>query len=119
MGYCSDVGLCLMAKGNEAWEAVQRTAAQSNANYQEIKDFIAIAEARTDADSGSVGYVWESIKWYDDFEEVIFIENLLSKLDSRDYFFIRIGESDDDIECHGGFWENPLGMRLVREIAFN
>lgn len=46
------------------------------------------------------------------------MENLLQDLNEQDYLFIRIGESDDDTEYRGGFWENPFGMCLVRRITF-
>lgn len=47
------------------------------------------------------------------------MENLLQDLDEQDYLFIRVGESDDDTEYRGGFWENPFNMCLVRGIAFD
>ena len=43
----------------------------------------------------------------------------MSDQDYDDYFFIRVGESDDDVEIRGGFWKNPFGMCLVRGIAFD
>ncbi|MDR2800940.1 MAG: hypothetical protein LBB52_06710 [Desulfovibrio sp.] len=48
-----------------------------------------------------------------------FVESFLKTLEKDGYPFIRVGESDDDTECRGGFWENPLGMCLVRGIAFD
>jgi hypothetical protein len=29
-----------------------------------------------------------------------------------------VGESNDDTEIHGDFWDNPFSMGLVRGIAF-
>ena len=72
-----------------------------------------------DQDSGAVAWLWEHLKWYADYDDVAFIESLLRNLDDDDYYFIRVGESNDDTEIHGGFWDNPLGMCLVRGIAFD
>ncbi len=68
---------------------------------------------------GAAAWPWESLKWYSDYDDMGFIENLLNDLDTEDYLFIRVGESDDDTEYRGGFWENPFGMCLVRGIAFD
>ena len=46
------------------------------------------------------------------------MENLPQDLDEQDYLFIRIGESDDDTEYRGGFWENPFNMCLNRSIVW-
>ena len=119
MGYRSDVGLCLTAAGKQVLDTALAEAAGSNPHFTEIKNMVDHAEIRTDTDSGTVGYLWRDLKWYADYDEVRFIENLLSKLDDSDYLFIRVGESDDDTEDRGGFWENPLGMCLVRGIAFD
>lgn len=37
---------------------------------------------------------WEWVKWYEDFEEVVFFEKFYQKLDH--YKFIRLGENDED-----------------------
>ena len=52
--------------------------------------------------------VWDWVKWYDDFEEVQAIENVMDELDEYDidkstsdgmgYKMIRLGESDEDVE---------------------
>jgi hypothetical protein len=54
-----------------------------------------------------------------DYEDVSFFENLLQELDHEDYYFIRLGEENDDTEVRGGFWDNPFCMSLVRGIAFD
>ena len=119
MGYCSDVGLCLNAKGKEALIAALAEAKKNNQHYSKIKELLDSAAVRVFTDDGSVAYHWERLKWYADDSDMSFIENLTRQLDYHDYFFIRVGESDDDTEVHGGFWENPLGMCLVRGITFD
>lgn len=119
MGYCSDVGLCLTATGKHVLETALVDAAKNNPHISEIRGLLEKAEVRTDADSGSVGYLWRTVQWYIDYVDVSFIENLLPNMESSDYLFIRISEADDDTEYCGGFWENPLGMCLVRGIVFD
>jgi len=120
MGYRSDVGLCLNAKGKEALDAALAEAEKGDEHFTVIKELLDSARVRISADDdGAVAYHWEDLKWYADYSGVNFIENLLRNLDYHYYFFIRVGESDDDTEIHGGFWENPLGMCLVRGIAFD
>ena len=92
-------------------------AEKCSSDFTDIKNMLDSAEVRTDADSGTVAYLWESTKWYDDFPEVRFIENLLQELDSADFLFIRVGEDSDDTEMYGTFWENPLNMRLTRGVV--
>jgi hypothetical protein len=79
----------------------------------------ASAETKRDEDSGAAAYHWQWLKWYPDYPDVAFVESFLKTLAEESYLFIRVGESDDDTEYRGGFWENPLGMCLVRGIAFD
>ena len=74
---------------------------------------------RGDSESGAVAWLWEYLKWYTDYADVAFFKNLTKNLDYNDYFFISVGKSDDDTESHGGFWDNPFGMCLVRGIVFD
>ncbi len=120
MGYRSDVGLCLTDNGKKilnAKLAELEAGTERTTHIHELLNFP--RDKREDRDSGAVVWLWERLKWYSDYGDVSFIENLLQELDEQDYFFIRVGESDDDTEARGGFWENPFGMCLVRGIAFD
>lgn len=119
MGYYSDVGLCLTAAGKLALDVALTEAEKNNPDVTDIKNMLDSAEVRTDADSGTVAYLWENTKWYDDFPEVRFVENVLLELDSADFLLIRVGEDYDDTELQGHFWHNHLGMRIARGIAFS
>jgi len=70
-------------------------------------------------ESGAVAWLWEHLKWYLEYEDVAFFESLMNDLEYEDYYFIRVGEDNDDTDVRGGFWENPFGMCLVRGIAFD
>ena len=72
-------------------------------------------------EKGSFFFEWDSIKWYDSFQEVQAIEDFLNwaedrhtigdeEIDGDDHFrFVRIGEEYDDIETRGwGFEIHPV-----------
>ncbi len=114
MGYRSDIGLCLSFEAQQ----VLAQAQEASPHKTVIEKFIEQAQVTTHDDTGTVVFHWEWTKWYSHFSNVAFFEELLSTLDHEEYLFIRIGETDDDIEHHGGYWENPLNMTLRREICF-
>lgn len=119
MGYYSNVGLCLTAVGKQALSVALTESEKSNPDFADIKTLLDCAEVRTDTASGTVAFLWENTKWYDDFPEVRFIENLLQELDNTEFLLIRAGEDSEDTEIQGTFWGNPLGMCLTRGIAFD
>ena len=118
MGYRSDVGLCLSTKGKEALDAALAKAEKSNKDFSDIKRLMDNPDAFKIANDGTVGYLWEYVKWYADYSEVSFIEDLLNGMEEREYLFLRVGESDGDSEYRGNFWDNPLGMLPIRGITF-
>lgn len=117
MGYCSDVGLCLTDTGRETLNARLAVLEPDTERTKNIHELLNYPHDKRETD-GAVAWLWESLKWYDDYPEVAFMESLLQDLDEQDYLLIRVGESDDDTEYRGGFWENPFSMCLVRGIAF-
>lgn len=117
MGYCSDVGLCLTATGKKVLDAGLAALEPHAERTKNIHELLNSSRDNREAD-GAVAWLWESLKWYDDYPDVAFMENLLQDLDEEDYLFIRVGESDDDTEYRGGFWENPFNMCLSRSIVW-
>jgi hypothetical protein len=43
----------------------------------------------------------------------------LEKDENIEYFFLHVDEAYDDIEERGCFWDNQLGMGIVRKIVFD
>jgi hypothetical protein len=120
MGYTSDVGLCLTSTGKEELDKVLQAAEQAgNHALEDIRGLLQCAKFQLHDESGAVAFYWEWIKWYPDYDDVGFIEAFLHSLDSDDYFFIRVGESNDDTEERGNLWENPFKMYLTRAIIFD
>ncbi len=119
MGYRSDVGLCLTDAGKKILDARLAALDPERDTTRHIHNLLDSPRSkREDQHSGAIAWLWEDLKWYDDYDDVNFIETLLNELDEEDYLFIRVGESDDDTEIRGRFWENPFDMRLLRGVAF-
>ena len=85
--------------------------------FSAITNFIAYADKHyEDTDTGAEASLWSYVKWYDDFKEVGFWEELMQELNEQDYLFSRIGEDYDDTEVQGYFWDNPFCVKLSRSI---
>jgi len=120
MGYRSDVGLCLTGTGKTTLDARLAALEAGTEQTQNILDLLnGCRNKREDQDTGAAAWLWENLKWYSDYDDVAFIESLLHELDGEEYYFIRVGESDDDTEIQGFFWDNPFGMMLMRGIGFD
>ena len=117
MGYRSDIGLALTQSAVQRMHQKLNTLDKNSEAFSVITDFIIYADKHhEDADSGAEAYLWECVKWYDDFKEVSFLEELMQELNEQDYLFIRTGEDYDDTEVQGYFWDNPFDLKLSRAI---
>ena len=119
MGYRSDVGLCLTENGKKTLEAKLSELEPDTDKTKYVHDLLDAPSKREDQESGAVAWLWEYLKWYTEYEDVAFFENLLQDLDYNDYYFIRVGDDSDDTEVQGGFWDNPFCMCLTRGITFD
>ena len=118
MEYYSDVALCLTKNGMDQLKTALAEAEKNNPdNFVAIKMLIGGEPNKIDEGSGSVVFLWEGEKWYDEFAEVAFVEAFMNSLPSEDFLFIRLGEDHDDIETRGSYWCNPQRVRITREIA--
>ena len=120
MGYRSDVGLVLTQAAvqtlNEKLNALDKTSEA----FSVITDFFAYADKHfEDTNSGSEVYLWEYVKWYEEFPDVGFVEKLLAELDWSDFLFIHIGEELDEIDTRGSFWDNPFDLGISRSIIIS
>ena len=124
MGYRSEVGLCLAGPAQAKLEAGLLSLANGEGTVkaseaEAIQQLFKAADHRKDEADGATAYHWPSLKWYPEYPEVGFVENFMATLEEDEYLFIRLGESDDDIETRGLFWDNPFQMSLSRSIVFN
>ena len=119
MGYYSDVALCLTKNGMDQLKSALVQAERDNPeNFAAIKMLIGGEPNKIDEGSGSVVFLWEGEKWYDEFDEIAFVGKLMDNLPHEDFLFIRLGEDYDDIETRGSFCGKPFGMYVERKIAF-
>ncbi len=118
MGYRSDIGLALTQSAVQRMHQKLNTLDKNSEAFSVITDFIAYADKHyEDADTKAKVYLWNYVKWYDDFKEVNFLEELMQELNEQDYLFIRIGEDYDDTEVRGDFWDNPFALEINRGIS--
>ena len=120
MGYRSDVGLALTQSAVQTLNRKLNALDKTSEAFSVITDFFAYAYKHfADTESGSEVYLWEYVKWYEEFPDVGFIEHLLTALDWSDFLFIRIGEELDDIDSRGSFWDNPFDLGISRSIIIS
>ena len=113
MGYYSSVGIalsknaasCLMKKAQRITEQTERYL-YDHPDRHEI-----------DKESGDELWLWSSVKWYDGYPEVDLFMNFLNEIDEDDFVFIRVGESYDDIERRGCYWDNVYGLDVETSIV--
>lgn len=121
MCYYSDVGLCVSKRGMKTLEKSLRYLDQNHemeeASRQYIHHLLCLPSHMGDR-SGACAWYWKDIKWYDESEEIRFIETLLDSIDRADFLFMRIGEDWDDTEWRGDFYDNPFDMRITRGLSF-
>ena len=117
MGYYSDVALCLTKNGMDQLKTALAEAEKNNPdNFAAIKMLIGGEPNKIDEGSGSVVFLWEGEKWYDEFDEIAFVGKLMDNLPHEDFLFIRLGEDYDDITIRGNFCGTPFNISVERKI---
>lgn len=113
MGYCSDVSFVLTGKATEKMkEEISKVKELEIA--EKIKEFVYNQISHSaDEESGCEMWEWTCIKWNDYFSEVEFINNFLNTLDEDEYYFLRLGENNEDYEIRGDFLDNPFKIDIV------
>lgn len=96
MGYRSDVGLCLTDAGKKILDAKLAELEPETDRTRHIHDLLNTPK-REDQESGAVAWHWEYLKWYADYDDVAFVENLL-----QNWTITLISSS---------VWENPMTIR--------
>ena len=120
MGYRSDVGLALTQAPLQTLNQKLNALDKTSEAFSVITDFFTYADKHfEDTESGAEVYLWEYVKWYEEFPDVGFVEKLLAELDWSDYLFIRIGEELEDIDTRGSFWDNPFDLGISRSIILS
>lgn len=119
MGYRSDVALVLNSNGVKFLQASLDEIDVTPSLRKEVEKLFEVADVSyVDSDTNSILWYWSYLKWYDEYRDVEFIENLLLDLDNKDYLFVRIGEYSDDIEERGSYYSNPFDVGITRSIQY-
>lgn len=118
MGYYSEAALVFTAKGAETMRSMIDEQQQGMA--LRTRNFLEEANTHSiDSKSFAEFFHWDSVKWYQMFEEIACINSVMEELDDEDFLFIRIGEDFEDIEILGRYWENPFNLDVVRTVEFS
>ena len=119
MGYRSDVGITISKNGVAALKTALADKHLDAELREKINELLSYREMHLIDPSGTELWVWSDIKWYDfDFTEIAWLMKLLETLDEDAYYYIRLGEDNDDTEIRGAFRDNPFCMGLVRQINY-
>lgn len=114
MSYRSDSALALTKVGVDA---LSKKLMSHDPRIPEVRNLLDDASFHyVDDASGSEVWMWEWLTWYPECKEISVLEELMSELDEENFYFIRIGEENDDTEIRGQFWDNPFQMELYRGI---
>ncbi len=118
MGYRSDIGLALSQIAVQALHQKLNALDKNSEAFTAINGFLVYATRHfEDADTGAKVYLWEYVKWYEEFSEVNFIETFLAELAPEHFLFLRIGESWDDTETKRLLWDNPFDLGITRRLT--
>ena len=112
MGYRSDVAIAMTKK---AAELLKTKLAEATPDQRYLLDNPDLYEV--DSKTEEALWRWHYVKWYEEFAEVAFIDNVLKELSDDDYLFIRLGENYDDIELRGDFWGNVFELGVSTAIT--
>ena len=118
MGYRSDVGLALSKSGAIRLQEKLNTLDKNSETYFNVTNLLEYTHShRKHEESGAELYLWDYLKWYDNYSDVRFIEDLMGELEDEEFLFLRLGEDMNDNEEKGSFWDNPFQLSILRTIT--
>ena len=118
MGYRSDIGLALTKEGSSRLQEKLNSLDKSSDIFSNVTTLLEYAHKHQKHEkSGAELFLWDYLKWYDNYPDVRFFEDLMGELEWDDFLFLRIGEDMNDNEEKGSFWDNPFELSILRTIA--
>ena len=118
MGYRSDVGLALSKSGAIRLQEKLAALDKDSDVFFNVTELLKYARKHVKhEETESELYLWDYLKWYDNYFDVRFIEDLLGELEDEEFLFLRIGEDMNDNEEKGSFWDNPFELSILRTIT--
>ena len=122
MGYRSDVCIALTDNAARLFKTILDHVPENHEVHalllEDSADFCDLTTdqiANPDYDCHSKIF-FEHIKWYENYDDVSFFEDLLGQLDEDDWLMTRVCEDANDIETQGGFWDS--GVYVQRTISW-
>lgn len=114
MGYRSDVCVAMTDSATRLMKAIISHLPEKHevhyliqADEGSFKDITPQDIANQDFDCDSKMY-FEHIKWYESYEDVGFIEEVLNSIDDEEWLVTRVGEEQADIEQTGCYWDSDV-----------
>jgi hypothetical protein len=118
MGYRSDVGLALSKAGADSLQKKLNSLDKDSVIFFNVTELLKYAyKHQKHEETGAELFLWDYLKWYDNYSDVRFIEDLMVELEDEEFLFLRIGEDRNDNEERGSFWDNPFQLSILRTIT--
>ena len=104
MGYYSDVCIGMSKKNYKTMFDVIDNLKEENLK-KELQNLVGMSVIYNPyihgQDEPATYMIWHSIKWYNEYADVKWIENYLKEVLVNDFSFVRLGEEEGDIERYG------------------
>ena len=122
MGYRSDVCVAMTDSATRLMKTVISHLPADHDIHQllhedaaNFKDITVEHLADKDRDCDSKMY-FEYVKWYESYEDVGFIEEVLGSIDDAEWLITRVGEEQDDIQQTGCYYDSDV--HVTRSIQW-
>ena len=114
MGYRSDVCIAM----TDSATRLMKTVISHLPEHHELRELVKMDEgsfreirsdhlANQDFDCESKMY-FEDVKWYESYEDVGLIEEILGSIDEQEWLLTRVGEEMDDIDQKGAYYDSDV-----------
>ena len=114
MGYRSDVCVAMTDSATRLMKTIISHLPEHHEVHQLVKmdegTFVDIGPqhiANQDFDCDSKMF-FEDVKWYESYEDVGFIEEVLVSIDDEEWLITRVGEETNDIETQGSYYDSDV-----------
>ena len=114
MGYRSDVCVAMTDSATRLLKTIISHLPENHEIHELVKmdegtfkDISPECMANQDFDCDSKMY-FESVKWYESYEDVGLIEETLGSIDDEEWLITRVGEEMNDIDQTGGYWDSDV-----------
>ena len=114
MGYRSDVCVAMTDSATRLMKTIISHLPEDHdihsllqADDGDFKDITSRHMANQDYDCDSKMY-FEHVKWYESYDDVGLIEEVLGSIDDEDWLITRVGEEQNDIEQTGSYWDSDV-----------